>query len=250
MGPQTSLIAAIAEQVVRDVSELPDRSSPEDWPEACLVTGDELHAIVVRTIEELSAVPPESLSALADIVAERRRQIEAEGWSLEHDDAYDRDDLAAAAACYAVPDRVKWVDTEEERRGVPSGYYHILRWPWAPEFWKPKDPRRNLVRAGALILAEIERRDRLAARPTEPEVPTPVQPVPCPCCRRIPVVIRTATQFLIGHDPNDGAAVSCPFNPVVLPSWAEHEADAISAWNRVMAQVPAAPTAGAGEGLS
>ena len=37
---------AIATSVCRAVSELPDRNSPQDWPEAMLVTGDELHQIV------------------------------------------------------------------------------------------------------------------------------------------------------------------------------------------------------------
>lgn len=31
------------------------------------------------------------------------------------------------------------------------------------DWWKPKDRRRNLVKAGALIVAEIERLDRLAS---------------------------------------------------------------------------------------
>ena len=30
-------------------------------------------------------------------------------------------------------------------------------WPWAQDFWKPKDQLRNLVRAGALIAAAIDR---------------------------------------------------------------------------------------------
>jgi hypothetical protein len=30
-------------------------------------------------------------------------------------------------------------------------------WPWSFEWWKPKDRIRNLVRAGALIAAEIDR---------------------------------------------------------------------------------------------
>jgi hypothetical protein len=37
-------------------------------------------------------------------------------------------------------------------------------WPWSVQWWKPKDRRRDLVRAGALIVAEIERLDRAAAR--------------------------------------------------------------------------------------
>ncbi|AFQ48272.1 hypothetical protein [Burkholderia cepacia] len=37
-------------------------------------------------------------------------------------------------------------------------------WPktWEPSWSKPTTPRRNLVKAGALILAELERLDRVA----------------------------------------------------------------------------------------
>ncbi|PRD42070.1 hypothetical protein C5748_18100 [Phyllobacterium phragmitis] len=81
--------------------------------------------------------------ALDDISAERRRQIDVEGWTPEHDDAYVHRDLAKAAACYATG--------------------HVDRWPWPLKWWKPSNYRRSLVKAGALILAEIERLDRLAA---------------------------------------------------------------------------------------
>jgi hypothetical protein len=37
-------------------------------------------------------------------------------------------------------------------------------WPWSPDWWKPRDARRNLERAAALIIAEIERLDRAEAR--------------------------------------------------------------------------------------
>lgn len=43
--------SVIADQIVQRVVELPDRSSPEDWPEAMLVTGPELLAIVTEEIE-------------------------------------------------------------------------------------------------------------------------------------------------------------------------------------------------------
>ncbi|MCY2697597.1 hypothetical protein [Acinetobacter baumannii] len=41
--------------------------------------------------------------------------------------------------------------------------HHALRlrwWPFADTFWKPKSPRQDLVRAAALLIAEIERLDR------------------------------------------------------------------------------------------
>lgn len=34
---------------------------------------------------------------IAEIAAERKRQIEAEGWTPEHDDAHDKGELARAA---------------------------------------------------------------------------------------------------------------------------------------------------------
>lgn len=90
--------------------------------------------------------------ALEDIAAERRRQVEAEGWTPEHDDRHRSGQMATAAACYAMP-----------RDGLPV--FAVSRfWPWTWSWWKPKDRRRDLVRAGALIVAEIERLDREAAR--------------------------------------------------------------------------------------
>lgn len=49
----------------------------------------------------------------------------------------------------------------------PPGTVVPRGWPWGSSWWKPKDPRRDLVRAGALILAEIERIDR-ASPPSSP----------------------------------------------------------------------------------
>lgn len=90
-------------------------------------------------------------TAARDVLAERRRQIEAEGWTPEHDDAYAEGDLAQAAGCYSL-----YAHCSENLDGSPAD------WPWPDEWWKPAGPRRNLVKAGALILAEIERLDRAA----------------------------------------------------------------------------------------
>jgi hypothetical protein len=87
--------------------------------------------------------------AAADVLAERQRQISAEGWTPEHDDEHSRGEMASAAACYAV---------------VHKGIDLRPLWPWSPYWWKPTDRRRNLTKAGALILAEIERLDRADAR--------------------------------------------------------------------------------------
>lgn len=89
-------------------------------------------------------------SAARDVLAERQRQINVEGWTPEDDDRYENGDLANAAACYAVHAAEEGAPTD----AAPSA------WPWDAKWWKPSTPRRDLVKAGALILAEIERLDR------------------------------------------------------------------------------------------
>jgi hypothetical protein len=93
------------------------------------------------------------MTAIQDIAAERARQIAVEGWDAAHDDAHKNGALAMAAASYAA-----------EAADTLRGQARIAKaiWPWAWSWWKPADPRRDLVRAGALIVAEIERLDRLA----------------------------------------------------------------------------------------
>lgn len=109
--------------------------------------------------------------ALRDVASERRRQIEAEGWTPDHDDEHAAGDLALAAACYALPEISREVFPRKDPRDVGRSagesiivYDDVLcpfLWPWHGAGWKPKDRRSDLVKAGALILAEIERLDRL-----------------------------------------------------------------------------------------
>lgn len=86
------------------------------------------------------------------IAEERQRQIDVEGWTAEHDKLWFNGELALAAACYAVENN-KNVDVI-----VPVGEnFTSNAWPW-DGWWKPSDdPVRNLVKAGALIAAEIDR---------------------------------------------------------------------------------------------
>lgn len=108
--------------------------------------------------EPMSQPTYPATQAAIDVLAERKRQIEVEGWTPEHDAQHDAGQLAEAAACYAI------ASADPEGSATPleslSG-----PWPWDREWWKPSDdPRRNLVKAGALILAEIERMDRAAGQ--------------------------------------------------------------------------------------
>jgi len=110
--------------------------------------------------------------ALTDIAAERQRQIGGEGWTPEHDDAHTDGSMATAAAVYALHPFQWHLVISERFNGRNKDRLLALSdfWPWDLKWWKPKDRRCNLVRAGALIVAEIERLDRaLAASPQEQE---------------------------------------------------------------------------------
>lgn len=93
--------------------------------------------------------------ALDDVVDERQRQIEAEGWTEAHDDLHDAGDLAKAGAAYAAAAGYSLRFACGKITEAP-----MEPWPWERHWWKCSHPRRALVKAAALILAEIERCDR------------------------------------------------------------------------------------------
>jgi len=104
--------------------------------------------------------------ALEDIAAERRRQIEDEGWTPEHDDDEHGDgDLARAAASYAYLAGIDREDADAHRNAChehPHGMLSIVRvmWPWL-EYWLKVGPnRRMLAKAVAWIVAAIDQIDR------------------------------------------------------------------------------------------
>ncbi|MGY6129144.1 hypothetical protein ACW9YV_27930 (plasmid) [Paraburkholderia strydomiana] len=99
----------------------------------------------------IAAGGAQETAAARDVLAERQRQVTAERWTPAHDDKHSGGDLAQAAGCYAF-----------HACGVYAGMYPVL-WPWQQSWWKPTTPRRDLLKAGALILAEIERIDRGSA---------------------------------------------------------------------------------------
>lgn len=88
--------------------------------------------------------PARDSCAIADVIAERQRQQSVKGFSTEQDDTYVGCQLAAAAICYIEPMEA------------------MSYWPadWHDDSFKPTNERRNLVKAAALIIAEIERIDR------------------------------------------------------------------------------------------
>lgn len=90
------------------------------------------------------------------IARERRRQVKVKGYTSEHDDEHNQGELAKAAICYAIPNRV--------------AAQAVTWWPWANapvvnhNVHNPRGRRRRireLGKAGALIAAEIDRLNRL-----------------------------------------------------------------------------------------
>lgn len=123
------------------------------WKTQCRGITDHCEELQARIAELESRTVT---AAAADVLAERQRQVTAEGWTAERDDGYQNSELADAAACYAI-------------HAHNQGFSTPAHWPWSQDWWKQTSPRRDLVKAGALILAEIERLDRAAGIKVEVE---------------------------------------------------------------------------------
>lgn len=94
------------------------------------------------------------------IAAERKRQVEVEGWTPEHDDEHADGQLVEAAMCYARSSVRMLFGMAKLALVFPRH-----NWPWEQHWWKPsEDPIDNLVKAGALIAAEIDRLQRAKIR--------------------------------------------------------------------------------------
>jgi hypothetical protein len=106
-------------------------------------------------------VQPDLTAAARDVLAERQRQISTKGWTPEHDDKHNDGSLSVAAACYAL------TNVACARPSALSTRYLATWVGWGAGWFKPFNRRRDLIKAGALILAEIERLDRLTAAQAE-----------------------------------------------------------------------------------
>ena len=88
------------ENVLRDVAELPDRNSPEDWPEAMLVTGAELRQIIV------THAPAEPVNArLLDAL--KQAHVALIGYLPEHSNAVTNAAIESARAAIAAAEIAK-----------------------------------------------------------------------------------------------------------------------------------------------
>lgn len=112
---------------------------------------------------------------MRDVMDERKRQFEI-GWTREHDDEHTDESIAQVASVYALPPDMRRLVQRKFPRDVgrSAGEKVIVHdlvdvpenWPssWHGAAYKPKARRQDLVRAAALLVAEIERLDRAHAR--------------------------------------------------------------------------------------
>lgn len=117
---------------------------------------------------QLAAVRPSGrnrMTTAIDLITEERMRQIAKGYDAKHDDAHDLEQIARAAACYAGGLEL-FVDSDD--RAEELGLTEI--WPWegvVDDALEGKDRISQLVIAGALIVAEIERLQRLTP-PAQP----------------------------------------------------------------------------------
>ena len=94
------------------------------------------------------------------IAAERKRQIEAEGFTASYDDENSHGEMALTATCYAMPVFRRYLTTWQQTFILDAHWYWDRKW-WKPT---PNNRIRELEKAGALIAAEIDRLLRLEVK--------------------------------------------------------------------------------------
>jgi hypothetical protein len=102
----------------------------------------------------------EKLTGVELIAQERKRQIEVEGFSAEHDDELINGELSNAAACYALSPEYLAMTFDDD-----GSFLHTV-FPFNMEWYKQTmgDRKRDLVKAGALVAAELDRLNRMEAK--------------------------------------------------------------------------------------
>lgn len=136
-------------------------TSPEGWAifEALYQRGVRPTEPIQRVVQEMAEEIGYLRQQLADlrsqspggaglIAQERTRQIEEEGFTPDRDAGYVDRQLAFAALGYL-----------EAATHGPS-FSPPPTWPWSPAWWRPGNQLGSLVKAGALIAAEIDRLQR------------------------------------------------------------------------------------------
>lgn len=81
--------------------------------------------------------------AASDVLEERRRQQDAEGWTVGHDDAHTKGEISRAAGSYASIAGAALFFNGGDTSVCDTPPYG---WPWATEWWNPLEQRPSVVR--------------------------------------------------------------------------------------------------------
>lgn len=110
---------------------------------------------------DTTSVVKDKLNGVELIAKERQRQINVEGFTVEHDLIHTDGELAQAASVYAdiANYNGEFSLIEDTTKKVKVLIDRTFKWPFDMKLWKPTpdDRIRELSKAGALIAAEIDR---------------------------------------------------------------------------------------------
>lgn len=111
-------------------------------------------ALAFRMLEHLH------FTDVYDAVLWERAKQHAKGYDARNDDTWTLGQLITGARCYI---ETAFIQTNTAKP-IPSCFTH-KDWPWAKETFKPEQDRKaNLIKAAAMLIAEVERIEREEAR--------------------------------------------------------------------------------------
>jgi hypothetical protein len=132
----------------------------------------------IQEMELASGRAPCDGIGVAAIADERIRQITQKGYTAAHDDVHAEGELALAAACYAVHGLSRIVDGKVVQArvcwsatGDEDGFGDAFPFPATQDGRYDSDRRALLVKAGALIAAELDRYQRASERRVREDLP-------------------------------------------------------------------------------
>ena len=133
---------------ILDISDAKQQSATEDF----LPAKENDSQLTEKTLAALGSAGIEAFAR------ERKRQIEQEGFDLQHYMQHSPEELARAAICYAMhPDRRRFEHRPCFRNGAVVEYFYTPSlWPWDISQWKPSSRKRDLEKAGALLAAAYD----------------------------------------------------------------------------------------------
>lgn len=113
----------------------------------------------------------QTLQAMTKIAIEREKLIMLAGFDSLHDDQQLQSELVMAANSYAL----NAIASDEERTRFEAAAPPA--WPLDVDRWQPGDRKQDLIRAAALLVAEIERLNRLKPESVDAQLKAAEVPV-------------------------------------------------------------------------